>query len=184
MLLAEAVLLTQADGRVEFLPSVVVLLVAQSHDLVERVHALVGVCTASRCRTSIVAGRVRRARGLHLAYFSNKLLELLHAEYLLINDLLGVLVYPIVGVQLFLELDYCLVPLVQPRSKCDHYVSLLQKELFVPVDLGLLFLDLGALSLHLLQLQLVLLPDQLLLLFQQGAELWRLLDFLTTNQHL
>jgi hypothetical protein len=56
--------------------------------------------------------------------------------------------------------------------------------LFVPVDLGLLFLDLGALSLHLLQLQLVLLPDQLLLLFQQGAELWRLLDFLTTNQHL
>ena len=125
-----------------------------------------------------------RARGLHLAYFSNELLELLHAEYLLINDLLGVLVYPIVCVQFLLQLDYCLVPLVQPRSKRNHYVALFQKELLVPVNLGLLFLDLGAFSLHLLQLQLVLLPDQLLLLLQEGAELWRLLDLLTTNQHL
>ena len=125
-----------------------------------------------------------RARRLHLAYFSNELLELLHAEYLLINDLFGILVYPIVCVQLLLQLDYRLIPLVQPRSKCDHYVALLQKELLVPVDLGLLFLDLGALSLHLLQLQLVLLPDQLLLLFQEGAELWRLLDLLATYQHL
>jgi hypothetical protein len=131
---------------------VVVLLITQSHDLVERVHALVGVCTTSGCYTSIVAGRVRRARGLHLAYFSNEFLELLHAEYLLINDLLGVLVYPIVGVQLLLKLDYCLIPLVQPRSKCNHYVTLLQKELLVPVYLGFLFLDLSALSLHFLEL--------------------------------
>jgi len=163
---------------------VVVLLVAQSHDLVERVHPLVRVCTTSRCHTSIVAGRVSRAGGLHLAYLSYEFLELLHAEHLLINDLLGVLVNPIVCVQLLLELDDSLIPLVQPRSQCDHDVSLLQKELLVPVDLGLFFLDLGALSLHLLELQLVLLSDQLLLLFQEGAELWRLLDLLATYQHL
>ena len=108
-----------------------------------------------------------RARRLHLAYFSNEFFELLHAEDLQINDLLCILMNPIVCVQLLLELDDCLIPLVQPRCQCDHYVTLFQKELLVPVDLGLLLLDLGALTLHLLELQLVFLSDQLLLLFQE-----------------
>ena len=108
----------------------------------------------------------------------------MHAEYLLINDLLCVLVNTIVCIKLFLELDDCLISLVQSRSQCYHDVSLLQKELLVSVDLGLLFLDLGALSLHLLEFKLVLLSDQLLLLFQEGAELRRLFDLLATYQHL
>ena len=110
---------------------------------------------------------VSGAGWLHLACVSDELLELLDADKFLVDDLLGVLVDAVVGVELLLQLDDRLVTLVQPRGQGDHDVSLLKKQLLVPVDLGFLFFYLSPLTFHLLQLQLIFLPDQLLLLFKQ-----------------
>jgi len=101
-----------------------------------------------------------------------------------LNDLFSVLMYPIIRVQLLLQLYYRLIPLIQPRCQRYHYVPLLKQQLLVPVNLCLLLLDLVPLLLHLLQLLLILLPNQLLLLLQHYPKLWRLLDLLPPDQHL
>ena len=129
-------------------------------------------------------------RGLHqsngsgrlsLDLLSDPLLQLLDPRLLRLNDLLRVLMYPVVGIQLFLQRDYGLVTLIQTRSQRYHYVSLLQQERLVAIDLRLFFLHLQALPLHLLELLLVLLPHNPLLFLQEGPELRRLLDFLTSD---
>lgn len=123
-------------------------------------------------------------RWLHLALLFDEVLKLEHPRLFDFNDLLSVLMDSIIGVELLLKLDYGLVALIKSACQSDHDVSLLQQELLVSVDLGLVFLDLSPLALHVLELLLILLPDELLLLLEQGTELRGLLDFLAANEHL
>ena len=81
-----------------------------------------------------------------------------------VQHVFRLLVDPVIGVQFFLQLDYRLVSFVQTGRQGDHYVSLLQKQLFVPIHLCLVLLDLLSLLLQLAQFVLVLLPNDLLLL--------------------
>ena len=46
-------------------------------------------------------------------------------------------------IELVLQRDNLLVALVQALRQCDHDIALLQKELLVPINLGLLLLDLN-----------------------------------------
>jgi len=96
LLLSEAVLLAEADGRVQFLSVVVV---AQGHHLTEGVPALrirVPTVVAAGCdpETGCVGGAWR----LHLADISDEFFELLDAEKFLVDDLLRVLVDAVIGV--------------------------------------------------------------------------------------
>ena len=91
---------------------------------------------------------------------------------------------PVVSVKLFLQLNDCLVSLVEATRECNHDISLLQQELLVAVHLGLPLLNLSPLALNLIQFRLVLLPYTLLLFLQRRPELRSVFDFLTAGQNL
>ena len=110
--------------------------------------------------------------------------ELLNARLFRLNASLRLLYDPIVGFQLFLQLNYGLVPLVQPLSQRYHDVSLLQEELLVAINLGLPLLDLRPLFFDFVKLGFILLSNALLLLDESGSELRSVLDLLTSWQNL
>ena len=97
-----------------------------------------------------------------------------------LSELLALLVDPVVRVQLLLQLDNRLVPLVQPRRQSNHNVSLLQQQLLVTIHLGFVLLDLLTLTLQLTQTTLVLLTNCTLLLFQGSLELGGIFNLLAT----
>ena len=90
----------------------------------------------------------------------------------------------VVRVQLVLECHDLLVPLVQPLCQRDHDVSLLQQELFVPVDLGLLLLDRFPLLLQLRKALFVLAPNLVPLLLQGHPKGRGIFDVFSRLQHL
>ena len=121
---------------------------------------------------------------LYLAYLSDKLLELMNASLSHLNELFSVLVYPVISIKLLLQLNNGLISFIEAGCKCNHDVTLFQKQLLISVYLSFLFLNLGPLTLHLLKFLLILHPYQLLFFFEQSPELRRLLNFLTSYQHL
>jgi len=123
-------------------------------------------------------------RHLPAALFSDEGLQLVDPEVLDFHALLHVVVNAVVGLHLLLELDDSLVSLVQSGRKCDHDVSLFQKQVLVPVHLLLVFLDLKTFFFDLLDFNIVLLPDNSLSFFNGRSELRRVFNFLASNQHL
>jgi hypothetical protein len=58
--------------------------------------------------------------------------------------------YPVVGIELLLQLYNGLIALIQTGGQRDHDVSLFEQELLVTVDLCLLLFYLSTLTFHLL----------------------------------
>lgn len=114
----------------------------------------------------------------------HELLQLLDAQLLGLHGLLQVLRNLVVCLQLLLQLDYGLVPLVEAARQRHHDLPLLEQQLLVPIQLGLALLELVALSLDLAELDLVFLADDSLLLLESGPELRGVLDHFTASQHL
>ncbi len=106
------------------------------------------------------------------------------AVLLLVNHLLSVTVDALVCVQLLLELDYCLVTLVQTSCESYHDISLFKQQLLVSVYLRFIFFNLLSFSFQLTKFSFILLSNNPLLLFQSAFELWGVFNFLTPNKQL
>lgn len=109
---------------------------------------------------------------------------MLDSRLLSLDARFGLQSNPVIGVKLFLQLNDCLVSLVEAAREGDHDISLLQQELLVAVHLGLALLDLGPLALNLIQFRLVLLPYTLLLLLERRPKLRSVFDLLSAGQNL
>lgn len=82
-----------------------------------------------------------------------------------LDDGLLLSVGPLEGIELLLQLDDGLIPLVQPRSERYHDVPLLEQQRLVPVYLRLVLFHLLPLDLQLVDAPLILLSESPLLLF-------------------
>jgi hypothetical protein len=63
----------------------------------------------------------------NLANFADEVLKLLYSGLSYLNKLFSVLVNAIVRIELFLELNYGFVALIQARRQCDHDIPLLEQ---------------------------------------------------------
>lgn len=86
------------------------------------------------------------------ALFRDEVFQLHDPEGLGLNHLFGFPVDPVVSIQFFLQLNYGFISLVEPGGQSDHDVSLLQKQLLVPVYLLFVLVKVHPLLLYLLQL--------------------------------
>lgn len=135
------------------------------------------------CSYVLLVVELRRWR-LHPALFRDEVFQLHDAHGFGFDHLLRLSVDPVIRVQLFLKLDYSLIPLVESGSESDHDVPLLEQQLLVPVHLLLVLLQVHPFLLDFLQLRVVLLSDHPVLLLQSGTELGMVLNFLSSSQHL
>ena len=86
--------------------------------------------------------------------------------------------------QLLLHRDDSFVPFIQSRGQPNHNVTLLEQQVFVPLDVNFVIFKLLPFSLELAQLPLVFLANQTLFLGQGCLELRRLFNGLATFKHL
>jgi hypothetical protein len=121
---------------------------------------------------------------LPAALVLNVLLKLLYSHIFELDVCLCLPVDSIVGLKLLLKLDDCLISLIEPTSKSNHDISLLQQELLVPIYLLLVLLDLDTLLLDLLHLLVKFHSHDTLFLFEGISELREILYFLTTDEDL
>ena len=133
---------------------------------------------------TILVESANHGRQLTLALDCNVLLQLLDPVVFLVNKQLRFSIDSVIGVQLFLQLNNGFVSFIEPARKCNHYVSLLQQQLLVPIYLLLVFFNLDSLLFDFLHLLVVFLSNHSLLLFQCISELRSVFNFLATNQHL
>lgn len=88
------------------------------------------------------------------------------------------------SIELTLQINYGLIPLIQSWRQPNHDVSLLQQQVFVSLHVHLIIFQLLPLTLKLIQFGLVFLSYHALTLLQSWLELRCFLDVLTTDQHL
>jgi hypothetical protein len=82
-------------------------------------------------------------------FISYESLKLLDSSLFALYHRLGLQSYSIVGVKLFLKLDYGLISLIQSRCQRNHDVSLLKQKLLIPIDLRFSFFYLCPFSFNL-----------------------------------
>ena len=102
----------------------------------------------------------------------------------MLNEHFCLTIYPIIRIQLLLQLYDSLVSLIQSTSKCNHDIALFKQQLLVAIDLLFVLFNLYSFLLNFLHLLVVLFANDLLLRFQCISELRRVFNLLATNKHL
>ena len=162
-----------------------VLLVLRSELRIRVVHCVWRLVGPSHIQhLDLLCVLIEVLRDLHATFVLDKALQLLYPCLFLEHIVLSFHRYLVECVKFLLQLDDCLISLVESAGQGNHDVSLLEEELLVPVDLGLTFLELVSLALYFTQLDFILLSDDTLLLLKSRSELRGVLDLFTSCKHL
>lgn len=132
----------------------------------------------------VTVGAILTWRNFSVALVLDESLQLFNAVILQFYVLFCFSVDSVICIKFFLQLYDSFVSLIEPRSKSNHDVSLLEEQLLVPVHLLLVLLYLDTFLLDLLHLLVEFFSQHPLLLFQGDSELGGVLDLFTTNEHL